>query len=97
VAASLLVVTGLNDPQTPPAHVTVHCTCGFAETSLLIVAFTDTVAPACREAGGTPPNVTVMGTGGVMVIVAEIDFVLSPTRVAVTVTVPPEGIAEGAV
>jgi len=32
-----------------------------------------------------------------MVIVAEMDFVGSATEVAVTVTVPPEGMAGGAV
>jgi hypothetical protein len=47
------------------------------------------------DVGGTGLRATVI-PGAVMVIVADCDLVVSVTEVAVTVTVPPVGIAAGA-
>ena len=87
----------MNEPQAALEQVAVHCTWGFAETSLVMIALTGVVALICSDAGGTPWKETVIGIGGVMVIVAETDLVVSATEVAFTVAVPPEGMAEGAV
>jgi hypothetical protein len=57
----------------------------------------ETIPFTCTTAGVTPPNATLIGIGGVIVIVAETDFVGSVTEVAFSVTVPPAGIADGAV
>jgi hypothetical protein len=97
VATSLPVVVGLNEPQPALAQVTVQLTCGLAETSLVIVALIGTVALTCSDAGGVPPKVTVIGSGGMIVIFAEMDMLLSDAAVAVTVTVLPGGTAGGAV
>lgn len=93
----MVVVVGLNEPQAALAQVTVHCAWGLEETSFVIFALIAVVALICREAGGTPWKETAIGSGGVMVIVADTDLVGSAAEVAVTVTFPPEGTADGAV
>ena len=90
-------MAGLNEPQEDEPQVTLHETSGFAEVSLEISARSVVVALTCKEAGVTPRKETVIGTGGVMVILAEIVFVVSPTKVAVIVTLVPDGMAAGAV
>jgi hypothetical protein len=64
---------------------------------LAIAAFRDVEVLTCRLAGGGAKKVTEIGIGAVIVMVAETDFVVSATDVAVTVTDPPEGMAAGAV
>lgn len=97
VGTSLAVVAGLNDPQAVAPQVTVQFTWGFAVTSFIIWARIDNDEPTCIEAGGALKNVTEIGIGGTILIVAEAESDESATEVAVTVTVPPEGIAGGAV
>ena len=56
------------------------------------MAFTD------KDAGGSGSNVTVIGGALVEIVIeAESDFVSSAAEVAVTVTLLPEGTADGAV
>jgi hypothetical protein len=57
----------------------------------------DCVAPATIEVGGVGLNVTAIGPGRVMVMVAEALTAVLVTEVAVTVAVFPVGIADGAV
>jgi hypothetical protein len=97
VATSLPVLVGLNEPHAALAQVTVHCTWGLVETSLVIITLIGTVALTCSDAGGTPTKETAIGSGGVIVILAETEMLLSDAEVAVTVTVVPEGTAGGAV
>jgi hypothetical protein len=68
-----------------------------AETSLLIPALKENVAPICKEAGGVAKKLTLIGIGATIVIVVDADLVVSATDVAVTVTLEPLGIVEGAV
>jgi len=93
----LAVKAGLNDPQGEAPQVTVQFTWGFAVTSFVICARMDIEEPTCIEAGGAPENVTEIGMGGTILMTAEAESEGSATEVAVTVTVPPEGIAGGAV
>jgi hypothetical protein len=67
--------------------------------SLLTSAIMDAVAPTMRDDGGTAVSTTEIGCAGVgvMVIVAETDFVLSETEVAVMITAAPLGTVGGAV
>ena len=97
VAASLVVVAGLKEPHTAPPQLAVHCICGFAETSFAINARTGTVEFTCIDAGIDPYKLTEIGIGGTIVITADTDLVVSTAEVAVTVTLPPEGMVEGAV
>jgi hypothetical protein len=94
VTAPLAVDAALNDPHAEPPHVAVHFTPAFA-LSFATLAVILVVAFAASEVGGCAASVTA--TAGVIVIVAEVDFVLSVTEVAVTVTVFALGTAEGAV
>ena len=87
----------MNEPQSAAPQFTVHLTCGFAETSLVITALRLNAALIWREAGVGAKKATAIGMGGVMVMVAETDFVVSTREVAVTATVAPEGMADGAV
>jgi hypothetical protein len=96
VAAPLAVDAGLNDPHDELPHVTVHFTPAFA-LSFATFAVMLVVAAGASEEGGCAANVTATAGGPVIVIVAEADFVLSVTEVAVTVTEFPVGIAVGAV
>jgi hypothetical protein len=79
-----------------PPHVTVHFTSGFADVSLVIVAFSVTAAFTSSDAGVAGGKVTAIGIGATIVTVAEIDLLLSAAAVAVIVTVVPEGMAAGA-
>lgn len=95
VAVPLGVVAELKEPQAELPQVTVQVTPALW-LSLLTTAVRLEVAPMMREVGGVGLRATEI-PGAVMVIVAEADFVVSVTEVAVTVTVPEVGIAEGAV
>jgi len=97
VWASEVVSIGLKEPQVEAPQVTLHWTLGLAETSLRMAALSGMEAPTSMEAGTVAKNETEMGMGGTMVTVAEMDLVVSATAVAVMVTVPPAGMAEGAV
>jgi hypothetical protein len=96
VPTPVAVVVELNEPHAVVPHVTVHVTSGFAETSFAIFAMREDCPLICRDAGGER-MLTEIGIGGTIVICAETDLLLSATEVAVTVTVVPAGIAEGAV
>jgi len=95
VAVPLGVVAELKEPQAELPQVTVQVTPALW-LSLLTTAVRLEVAPMMREVGGVGLRATEI-PGAVMVIVAEADFVVSVTEVAVTVTVPEVGIAAGAV
>jgi hypothetical protein len=97
VAAPLVVVAGLKDPHDASPQATVHFTCGLADVSFLITAFHDTAAFTCKDAGIVGWNETEIAMGGTIVMTAEMDLLVSADAVAVMVTVPPEGIVEGAV
>jgi hypothetical protein len=60
-------------------------------------AVNDAVVPICRLAGGGTKKEIEIGIGAVMAMLAETDFVVSATEVAVTVTDAPEGTVAGAV
>ena len=95
VAVPLGVVAELKEPQAELPQVTVQVTPALW-LSLLTTAVRLEVTPMMREVGGVGLRATEI-PGAVMVIVAEADFVVSVTEVAVTVTVPEVGIAAGAV
>ncbi len=97
VAVSLVVVAELNEPQAAEPHVTVHCTRGFAVTSLVIAATREVVVLTSSDAGGGTGKVTAIGMGGTIVMTAEAALVGVAMEVAVTVTVEPEGMVAGAV
>ena len=83
------------EPFTPP-HATLHVTPALPESFATTAVYGEVALTLMNErAGGL--NVTVMAPPVMMVITAEADFVLSVTDVAVTVTVFPLGIADGAV
>ncbi len=63
----------------------------------MIPALIENCAPTCSEAGGIAKNETAIGIGGTIVIFPDTDRLVSATEVAVTVTVVPAGIADGAV
>jgi hypothetical protein len=63
----------------------------------VIPALIENCAPASSDAGGGAKNETAIGIGGTIVIFADVDRLVSATDVAVTVTVDPAGIAEGAI
>jgi hypothetical protein len=62
-----------------------------------MTALHDAVAFTCSDAGIAGWKETEIAMGGTIVMTAETDLVLSAAAVALKVTVPPEGIAEGAV
>ena len=87
---------GLNDPQAPVLpQVTVQSTPAFVESNET-TAVIGLVVLTCIDVGGGGLKTTVIG-GGVMVMFAETNFVLSAVEVAVTVTILPLGTAAGAV
>jgi hypothetical protein len=95
VVAPLAVCVGLKEPQLPPLHDTVQSTPRFCE-SLATVALIMACAPTCMEGGGAivkPMEIT----GAVIATVAVTVFVGSAVAAAVIITVPPVGIAGGAV
>lgn len=94
VAAPLAVGVTLNEPQ-EPLGVQLHTT-GNAAESFVVVAAIDAVDPVCIAPGGGVVSVIVI-TGPVIVTVALLVLVLSLTDAAVIVTLPPDGIAAGAV
>jgi len=96
VAAPLAVEVEVNVPQAALPHVTVHFTPAFA-LSFATLAVMLVVPAGASVDGGCAAKVTATAGGPVIVIVAEADFVLSVTEVAVTVTEFPVGIAVGAV
>ena len=96
VCTPVCVVVGLSEPHAVAPQVTVHVTSGFAETSFAMVAMGENCALTCKDAGGER-MLTEIGIGGTIVICAETDLPVSATEVAVTVTVVPAGIADGAV
>lgn len=85
-------------PNVPhePAGAQLQLTPPFAE-SFATVAATDAVPPVGRLAGGAVVMDTEIPEPAVIVIVAVADFDVSATEVAVTITVLPVGIVEGAV
>ena len=83
---------GLNDPQFALPQVTVQ----FTPRESFVTAVIAVMLLICTDEGGAGLKVTVIG-GMVMVIAAETDFVLSAVEVAVIVTSPPLGTADGAV
>ena len=97
VAAPLAVDVGLKDPQAPAGVLGVQLhTTGNAAESFVVVAAIDAVVPICIAPGGGVVSVIVI-TGPVIVTVALLVLVLSLTDAAVIVTLPPDGIAAGAV
>jgi hypothetical protein len=96
VAAPLAVCAGLNEPHAPALpQVTVQSTPLLAG-SLETVALTVALALVCNVVGGAWVK-TITMSGGVMVTTAETVLVGSAVEEAVIVTVPPTGIAAGAV
>jgi hypothetical protein len=95
VAVPLAVEEELKDPQAELPQVTVQVTPAFL-LSLLTTAVRLVVPLTMREVGGVGMRATET-PGAVMVMIAEANFVVSVTEVAVTVTVPELGIAAGAV
>ncbi len=87
------MLVGPKDPQ-DPLGAQLHVTPAFAE-SLVTVAVMDAVPFTARDAGA-PLTETLIAGGGVMVMVAVPDFVVSVTDVAVIVTLL-KGTVEGAV
>ena len=97
MAVPLAVEAELTEPQAPEVpQVTVHVTPPFLE-SLLTTAVRLAVAVATSEVGGVGLSARVIAAGGVTVMVAEADLVVSVTEVAMTVTVAGAGTAAGAV
>lgn len=88
----------MNEPQAPALpQVTDQSTPALVE-SFETTAVTGVVAFTCIDVGGGGLKTIEIGGGtAVIVIVAEADFVASACEVAVTLTVPPEGTAAGAV
>jgi hypothetical protein len=89
-----VLVAGLNEPHALNGahdHVTPEFVGSLATTTVSIA-----VAPVGREPGGTGLNETEMGAAA-MVTIAEAEAEAFCTEVAVMVTVPPVGIAAGAV
>jgi hypothetical protein len=95
VAAPEAVWAGVNDPQAA-LGVQPHVTPLFAE-SLETVAATLAVVPVCMEAGGAVVIATEMAGGALMVTLVAAALVVSLTEVAFMVTLPPWGMAAGAV
>jgi hypothetical protein len=86
-------------PHCALPHVTLQVTPPFL-VSLLTEAVMLAVVLMTIDEGGCVTNETEIGGGGpfaVIVIVADMDFVLSVTEVAVTVTVAGVGTALGAI
>lgn len=97
VADPLAVVDGWKEPQSAASQVTVQFTCGSEDTSFTTVAVSGRAAPTWIDAGGVGANDTAMGRGATMVMVAEAERLGFATDVAVTFTVFPDGMLEGAV
>ena len=97
VADPLAVTAGWNEPQADAPQAAAHVTCGFTDTSLSTVALNAKAPPTWREAGGAGAKRTEIGMGATMVMVEETDRLGSAADVAVTLTVFPEGMDEGAV
>ncbi len=96
VALPLAVCAGLNDPQAPALpHVTVQSTPAL-DGSFATTAVSGLLELTSTDEGGAGLKETAIA-GTVMVVAAEIDFVLSAVEVAVTVTVAPAGTVAGAV
>ncbi len=96
VATPLAVVTELKFPHAELPHVTDQVTPPFW-LSLFTTAAKLPLAPATSDIGGCGLNATVIAGGAAIAIVADADFVLSETDVAVIVTVADAGTAAGAV
>jgi hypothetical protein len=64
---------------------------------LLTAAFRLAVAFSASVAGSVDVIVTTSWVDAMILTVADADFVVSETEVAVIVTLPPEGTAAGAV
>jgi hypothetical protein len=88
------VCVKLNDPQAELPHVTDQSTPVF-NASPVTTAVSGLAVLTCIDGGGPGLKDTLIAP--VIVIAAEIDFVLSPVEVAFTVTMPPVGTAAGAV
>ena len=84
----------MNEPQFELPQVTIQFTPLF-DGSFVTTAVRAVMLLICTEEGGGGLKET-MGAG-VMVILAEANFVGSAVEVAVTVTMLPEGTAAGAV
>jgi hypothetical protein len=69
-----------------PPQVTRQFTWGFADTSFVIWARIDIDELTCIEAGGALTNVTEIGMGGTILMVADAESFGLTTEVAVTVT-----------
>ena len=86
---------GLNVPQGELPQLTDQSTPAF-DGSFATTAVSGLFVLISTDEGGAGFKVTLIA-GIVMVIAAEIDFVLSAVEVAVIFTVPSLGTAEGAV
>ncbi len=87
----------LNVPHAPALpHVAVQSTPRPA-ASLLTAAVRLAAAFSASVAGSADVIVTASCVDAMIVTVADADFVVSETEVAVSVTMPPEGTAVGAV
>jgi hypothetical protein len=95
VAVPLGVVAGAKLPHWALPQVTVQVTPALA-LSLLTVAVSGAVCVAATDAGGLVRATEIGALGAEMVIVAEADFVVSLTAVAVIVTVAGLGAEAGA-
>jgi hypothetical protein len=66
-------VVRLNEPQDALPQFAVHLTWGFAVTSFANLAFIGATALICSEAGMAGRNFTLIGMGGTLVIVVDLD------------------------
>jgi hypothetical protein len=78
-------------------QVTVQVTPAFLESLVTMAAMLVVPLIASEDGGGAAKATVMAALEEVMVTVAEADFVVSATEVAVMVTVAGEGTAEGAV
>lgn len=93
VAMPLRELGALKDPQGAPPQVAVQVTPALAE-SLVTKAVKAAPVEICSDVGA---GLSVTAIIGIIVIVADADFVVSVTDVAVTVTELPVGSMAGAV
>ena len=85
---------GLKEPHAVAPQLTVQVTWGFALTSFSISARKVYLALTWSDAGAV--KTTEIGIGATTVMLAELSSDGLTTEAAVTVTVPPDGMAGGA-
>jgi hypothetical protein len=88
-------VPTLNEPHAELPHVTVHFTPALA-LSLVTTAARLELVFTISDVGGAILKDTEITGAAAIVIVAEADFVLSVTEVAITFTVAGAGTPDGA-